>query len=308
MAVVRTCFGTRIALPLSSYRQAFRAFTYQETSTVSINRKATHLTYQQSRTLSMANMETYATLHHKLEAGGAVNAWSSMPCAVTAELLAGCGFDSLTVDLQHGLIDYPMAVSMLQAISRTNVTPLVRVPWNEPGIIGKVLDAGALGIICPMINNREQCEAFVKACLYPPAGARSTGPTRANMVYGVEYWGKANEYVLPMAMVETKEALANVKEIATTPGLRAIYIGPSDLSVSMGYKPGCDRTEPEVLEAISVIRQACKDAGIYVALHCDNPTYAHQALKKDGIDLVSLSTDVRLLAKIAASELAIIRQ
>eukprot|EP00039_Didymoeca_costata_P002783 m.62562 g.62562 ORF g.62562 m.62562 type:complete len:142 (-) comp11518_c0_seq1:97-522(-) len=97
--------------------------------------------------------------------------------------------------------------------------------------------------------------------------------------------------------------------LQSTPlGLRAIYIGPSDLSVSMGYKPGCDRTEPEVLEAISVIRQACKDAGIYVALHCDNPTYAHQALKKDGIDLVSLSTDVRLLAKIAASELAIIRQ
>ena len=106
-----------------------------------------------------------------------LNAWCSIPSSVTAEILSGFDFESITIDLQHGLIDYQVALTMLQAISSTNITPLARVPWNEPGIIMKLLDAGALGIICPMINNAEDAKSFVEATKYVPDGYRSSGPT-----------------------------------------------------------------------------------------------------------------------------------
>src|SRR2546430_741853 len=119
------------------------------------------------------------------QAGGhVVNGWLAIPSSVSAEAMAHAGWDSLTIDLQHRLVGYTSAVPMLQAISTTNVTPLARVPWNEPGIIGKLLDAGCMGIVCPMINSRQECEAFVGACRYPPMGYRSHGPTRATIYAG----------------------------------------------------------------------------------------------------------------------------
>ena len=107
-----------------------------------------------------------------------VNGWLSAPSSVTAEVMAQQGFDSLTIDLQHGLTDYSSALLMLQAISSTDVTPLVRVNWNEPGQIMKILDAGSYGVICPMVSNKKEAEKFVQACMYPPNGYRSFGPIR----------------------------------------------------------------------------------------------------------------------------------
>jgi len=112
-----------------------------------------------------------------------INGWLAIPSGFSAEMMAQCGFDSVTVDLQHGVQDYLSMVHCFQAMQAHPVTPMVRVPWNEPGIIGKVLDAGAQGVICPMINSREECEAFVSACKYPPRGTRSNGPVRAGL-YG----------------------------------------------------------------------------------------------------------------------------
>jgi 4-hydroxy-2-oxoheptanedioate aldolase len=231
--------------------------------------------------------------------GAVVNGWASIPSSVSAEIMAHQGWDSITVDLQHGLVDYQTALTMLQAISTKDVTPMARVPWLEPGIIMKLLDAGAYGIICPMINTREEAETFVAACRYAPQGMRSFGPTRALFYAGSDYAKHANDTVLALAMIETKQALDNVKAIVGTPGLNGIYIGPSDLSLSMGYTPKLDQEEPAVVEAIGQILKAAKEAGIRAGIHCLEPAYAKRMIEQ-GFDLVTIGSDIRLLATMAA--------
>jgi 4-hydroxy-2-oxoheptanedioate aldolase len=227
---------------------------------------------------------------------GAINAWCSIPNAVTAEMMSMNDFDSITIDMQHGLVDYQVALNMLQVISGSGKTPMVRVPWNEPGIIMKSLDAGALGIICPMINTPEDAVDFVGATRYAPVGYRSSGPTRALMVHGPNYHDEANEKIISFAMIETVEALDNVEKIAATDGLTGIYIGPSDLSISMGFKPGLDRIEPEMIDAIKKIENACKTNNIKVGIHCLSPSYLKDKLSS-GYDLGTLASDVRIYAE-----------
>src|SRR5215470_15653321 len=165
-----------------------------------------------------------------------VNGWLSIPSGFSAEVMAHQGFDSLTVDMQHGVVDYQTGVSMLQGISTTGVIPFARVPWNDPARLMKILDAGAYGVICPMINTREQAEALVQACKYPPRGFRSWGPVRASLYMGTDYGDHANDDVIVMPMIETAEALKNLDDILSVPGVDAIYVGPSDLSLAMGLK------------------------------------------------------------------------
>ena len=227
---------------------------------------------------------------------GAINAWCSIPSAVTAEMMSMNDFDSITIDMQHGLVDYQVALNILQVISGSDKTPMVRVPWNEPGIIMKSLDAGALGIICPMINTPEDAINFVGATRYAPEGHRSSGPTRALMVHGANYHNEANQKIISLAMIETVEALENVEKIAATEGLTGIYIGPSDLSISMGFNPGLDRVEPEMISAINKIYDACKSNNIKVGIHCLSPTYLKEKLS-NGYDLATLASDVRIYAE-----------
>ena len=153
-----------------------------------------------------------------------INGWLQIPNSFSAEVMAKQGWDSLTIDMQHGVIDYPNALQMLQAISTTETTPLARVNWNEPGQIMKILDAGCYGVICPMISNKEQAEKFVQACMYPPKGYRSFGPIRALMYAGADYGDHANEEILKIAMIETKEALDKLDDIISTPCVYGIYI------------------------------------------------------------------------------------
>ena len=227
---------------------------------------------------------------------GAINAWCSIPSTVTAEMTSMNDFDSITIDMQHGLVDYQATLNMLQVISGSGKTPMVRVPWNEPGIIMKALDAGALGIICPMINTPEDAKSFVGATRYAPLGYRSSGPTRAMMVHGSNYHDEANDKIISFAMIETVEALENVEKIAATNGLTGIYIGPSDLSISMGFKPGLDREEPEMIEAIQKIENACKKNNIKVGIHCLSPFYLKTKLS-NGYDLATLASDIRIYAE-----------
>ena len=234
---------------------------------------------------------------------GGVNAWLSSPGPATAEITGHAGFDSVTIDLQHGLNDYQAALSMLQALAASDATPMARAPWLEPGIIMKLLDAGALGIVCPMVNTRADAERLVHYASYAPAGTRSFGPTRAMLVYGADYVSKANDTVVTLAMVETAEALGNVEEIAKTPGLTGVYIGPSDLALSMGHPPKLDPDEPAVVEAIGRILDACKDAGVRCGIHCLAPSYAKRMLGL-GFDLVTLGSDLRLYGAACANALA----
>lgn len=226
---------------------------------------------------------------------GTVNGWLGIPSSFSAEVMANQGWDSLTVDCQHGVIDYQTAVTMLQAISTTSTVPLVRVPWREPGIIMKMLDAGAYGIICPMVNTVEQADEFVRFASYPPRGDRSFGPIRALIYGGPDYPKHANDTVLKIAMIETKQALDNVESICGVDGLDGIYIGPADLANSLGAPPGFDPTDERVLAAISKILSAAKNAGIFAGIHCGMPTFAKRMLA-DGFDYVTILSDARLLA------------
>ena len=170
------------------------------------------------------------------EGGAAVNGWLQLPHGFAAEVMAAQGWDSLTVDMQHGPVGYDVALTMLQALSASDVTPLARVPWNEPGIIMKMLDAGCYGIICPMVNSAEEARRFVGACRYPPKGYRSFGPTRVSFYAGSDYAQHANDTVIALAMIETAQAIENLDAILDTPGLDGVYIGPADLSQSLGYQ------------------------------------------------------------------------
>src|SRR6266852_8117429 len=157
----------------------------------------------------------------KIIAGGntVLNAWLAIANSFSAELMAHQGFDSVTIDLQHGPVDFQAAVGMLAAISTTPAVPMVRVPWNEPILTAKLLDAGAYGVICPMINSKAEAEALVTACRYPPRGARSFGPNRAVLYGGADYWQHSNEEILLFAMVETRQGLKNLKDILSVVGL-----------------------------------------------------------------------------------------
>ena len=227
------------------------------------------------------------------EDASAVNAWLGIPSTVTAEIVSRQGFDAITIDLQHGINDYSSAVPMLQAMSASDATPMVRVPWLEPGIIMKLLDAGALGVICPMINTPVDAERFVRYCRYAPDGDRSFGPVRAGLVHGTAYARQANESIISLAMIETAQALGDVAEIARTAGLTGFYIGPADLGLSLGYEPKLDQTEPVVVDAIKRILEAAKHAGIKAGIHCLAPAYAKEMLES-GFDLVTLGTDIRM--------------
>ena len=250
-------------------------------------------------------------LKSKWSAGQAtVNGWLSIGNAFTAEIMAEQGFDSLTVDVQHGFLDYSAATGMLQALRASGVTPLVRVPWLDPGIIMKSLDAGARGVICPMINSAEEAARLVDAMRYPPEGNRSFGPTRANFSEGPGYAAGANENVLAFAMIETRAGVDNLADILSTPGLDGVYIGPADLALGLsdgGLAPGFDREEEEVVSVIRHVARAARAAGVRCGLHCGTPEYAARAIGW-GFDMVTISSDVRFLAGAAASAVNRMRQ
>ena len=225
-----------------------------------------------------------------------VNGWLQIPSAFSAEVMAHQGWDSCTIDMQHGVIDYQNALNMLQAISTTEVTPLARVNWNEPGQIMKILDAGCYGIICPMVSNRKEAENFVQACLYPSKGYRSFGPVRGLLYGGSDYAKHSDNEILKLAMIETKEALEKLDEILDTPNLDGIYIGPADLSLSIGEEPGFDKPEnTAAYKEIKRILEAAKKRGLLAGIHNGTAEYAKKMIEK-GFNLVTVGSDQRFMS------------
>ena len=230
------------------------------------------------------------------QSGGAVvNGWLAIPNSFSAETMAHQGWDALTIDMQHGVIDYQAMVTMLQAISTTNTVPVVRVPWLEPGILMKSLDAGAYAVICPMINTREDAEKLVAYTHYAPQGTRSFGPVRALLYGGADYPQHANKTILSFAMIETKQALDNLDDILSTPGLDAIYIGPSDLSIALGCKPTFDDLDPPAAQAVDHILARAKAHGVVAGIHNGTPEAALKRIAK-GFQFVTIGSDARLMA------------
>lgn len=243
---------------------------------------------------------------HFAAGGTAVNGWCSIPSPVTAEIIGRAGFDMVTVDLQHGLIDYQMALTMLQVLQGLPGPVLARVPWNEPGILMKCLDAGFSGVICPMINTAEDARRLVQATRYAPLGGRSFGPTRANLVHGAGYAKAANASVLVLAMIETREALRNLDGILAVEGIDGVYVGPSDLGLSLGHEPTLEPTSSEVLDAISAILTRTRASGRIAGIHTGSPEMLTRMLAQ-GFDFASLLTDVRIFVNSLSRSLSDVR-
>ena len=247
------------------------------------------------------------TLRTLWQAGGAaVNGWLAIPNSFSAEVMAHQGWDTLTIDLQHGVVDYQAMVTMLQAISTTATVPVVRVPWLEPGILMKTLDAGAYAVICPMVSTREDAQKLVAYTSYAPKGTRSFGPVRALMYGGADYPQHANDTIVRFAMIETAAALDNLDAILSVEGLDAVYIGPSDLSLALGCKPTFDDLDPPAAQAVDHILARAKAHGVVAGIHNGSPEAARACIAK-GFQFVTVSSDARLIAVGAQQLLAAMR-
>jgi len=228
-------------------------------------------------------------------------AWLSIPNAFSAEIIARQGFDWVCIDMQHGWADYPSAMMMIAAIWTTDAAPFVRVPWNDQGIIGRALDAGAMGIIIPMVNSRAEAVTAVAACKYHPYGHRSYGPIRASALAGEDYFDCANHETLCIPMIETKMALENLDEILTVPGVDAVYVGPADLSVTLGLPPAMDHEDLTFLNAIRRIADSCHEHGVTPGIHASASLASRR--KEIGYRMITVSSDLSVLAFGAESDI-----
>jgi len=235
-----------------------------------------------------------------------IGGWLSLANTHSAELMANAGFDWLCIDLQHGLLDYRDLLHMLPAISTTDTTPIVRVSGNDPKQIMKVLDAGAMGVIVPLVNNRAEAAAAIAACRYPPQGNRSFGPIRAALYGGRGYAAEANEQIACIVMIETKEGIENLEEIVTTPGLGGVYIGPSDLAYALGLPPNGDTDTPLHLATVEKILATCKRHGVPAGIHTSSLDYTKRRLAA-GFEFVTLGSDAGFMMQAAARDLAAAR-
>jgi len=219
-----------------------------------------------------------------------VNAWLSIPSAYASEVACHTGVDAATVDCQHGMVGFSDAIAMFQAIGTTDAVPMVRPSANDPAQIMRFLDAGAYGVICPMISTAGQAAQLVAACRYPPVGTRSFGPARGALYGGPDYFERANEEILVLAMIETREALANLDAILATPGLDGVYVGPNDLAIELGHSPKSEHDHPDVTGAVERIRAAVVSRGLLAGIFCSSGEAAQMRLRQ-GFHLVTPGND-----------------
>ena len=236
-----------------------------------------------------------------------VGAWLGLGNAYAAEIAGRAGFDYCCVDLQHGVLDFAQAVEMIAAVTLGGGTPIVRVPSLDVGIISKVLDAGAHGIIAPMINSRKEAEALVQACRYAPEGGRSWGPSLCAMRHS-DYQAWAREHIVVLPMVETVEALAHLDEITSTPGIDGVYVGPADLSISLGLKPSpYSNTAAPFVEALDRIVASCEKHGIAPTCHAAGIAGAVEARRKQRFRMLTVHSDILAVKEGLAAALAAAR-
>jgi 4-hydroxy-2-oxoheptanedioate aldolase len=223
----------------------------------------------------------------------AANAWLSIPSSYSAEVIGHCGFDAVTIDMQHGMVDFGQAVALLQAISATPATPLARPQSSDPVQIMRLLDAGAYGVICPQVDNADIARAVVAACKYPPSGERSFGPSRGLLYGGADYFAHANQEILVLVMIESPQAVANLDSILDVPGVDGIYIGPNDFSLTHGGAPS---SEPggEVGELIERVRARTQERGLYTGIFCADGLMARRRIAQ-GFQVVTPGNDATIL-------------
>ena len=231
--------------------------------------------------------------------------WATIPSPVSAEIMAREGPDYVCIDNQHGLLDHSNTIPMLMAVDAGGAIPIVRAPWNEPSRIMAPLDAGALGVIVPMVNNAAEARRAVDAFRYPPRGIRSYGPVRARYVIGSTDPDILDD-VACIVMIETAEALKNLDDIVSTEGIDAVYIGPSDLALGVGQKPG-PRPYDALAEPLALITTACRTHGVAVGIHALEGETARR-YAEDGFDMITVFSDASLLGRAVASNIATARE
>jgi 4-hydroxy-2-oxoheptanedioate aldolase len=229
-----------------------------------------------------------------------IGGWCAMPGAFSAELMGRSGFDWVCIDTQHGLIGYDQMVLMLQGLAATATPAFVRVRWNEPGEIMKALDAGAEGVIVPMVNSAEEARQAVSASRYPPDGYRSWGPVRAAL--GVDGYSpeSANRRTVVAIMIETAAGLANMDETLAVPGIDAVYVGPNDLAVTHGMPPSSTAESHEHAELIHSILAACRRHQVVAGIHCGSVETAQRWLEA-GFGMVNVNSDAVFMREQAAA-------
>lgn len=237
----------------------------------------------------------------------ALNGWLHIPSTWSAELMANQGWDSVTVDMQHGMMGMETAIQMLQAISTTDAVPLARVNWNTPGDIMKLLDAGAYGIVCPMIETRQQCEAFVGACRYPPRGYRSLGPTRARIYAGDNYAEHADDTIITLAMIETQKGFDNRDDIMSVEGLDAVFIGIGDLRLTMTGQAGLVSSDAVIDAALDELLASAQRHGVIAGVFAAGPEHGAELIRR-GYRIVSVMTDTNILANASADIVTAVRE
>ena len=236
-----------------------------------------------------------------------INGWLHSPSAWSAEVMAHQGWDSLVVDMQHGMMGMETAIQMLQAISTTDTVPMARVNWNSPGDIMRLLDAGAYGIICPMIETREECQAFVGACRFPPLGYRSLGPTRARVYAGEDYADHANDVILALAMIETQAGFDNRDEILSVEGLDGVFVGIGDLRLTMTGQAGLSSSDAVLEAALEAILESARRQGVKAGLFAADADHAIDMAKR-GYEFVTVGNDTSLMASAAAAAVKMVRE
>ena len=230
-----------------------------------------------------------------------IGGWCFLGGATVAEAVGAVGFDYVGIDMQHGTIPYGEMVNMVRAIDLGPSAPVVRAPWNDPSILGRILDAGAMGVIVPMINSAGDARRAVDACRYAPDGSRSFGPVRVGLREGPDYLKRANEEIAVLPMIETVEALEALDDILAVDGLDGVYVGIFDLSLAMGLPPGNNDGEPAFDAALQKILAGCEKAGVVAACHSTPDAAALRV--EQGFQMVTASADMTAIRGAMAGHL-----
>ena len=236
-----------------------------------------------------------------------IGTWLSLGSPLAAEQLTQAGFDWLNIEQEHAAVDATLTQSMLQAISLGDTVPMVRVPWNSGDWIKRALDAGAYGVVIPMVNSRAEAEQAVKACKYPPQGFRSVGGVRPRLYGGHDYIERANEEIVVIVQIEHAEAVKNAREILSVPGIDAYFVGPNDLCMSLGLPPSLEPDVPQFWEALDRVREAAAATGVAPGIHVATAERACRMLEA-GYQFLSIASDAAFMATAASGAVAQIRE
>ncbi len=250
-------------------------------------------------------------VRRRLEAGEpSIGTWLSLPSPEAAEYVSELGLDWLVVDTEHNAVDINTLARMFASMRASGIAPMVRIPWITGENVKRVLDAGAWGIVFPMVNSREEAELAVEASRYHPAGNRSVGGGRHGMSFGTtgkEYYQNANEQVLVVVQIEHIKGVENADEILSVPGVDACFIGPNDLAASMGHGLGVslETDIPEVMDAIKTIRETCNKHGVAPGIHTSGGAAVQRRIN-EGFQFCALASELRYMVGGMAEDLATI--